>query len=205
MLLHVTTRIQGRKHDDLLQTVGGRGFPSFFALDASGEVIGRHQGTRDAAGFAATMQDATAFVALRRKANAGDKAAQVDYLIARARFGNVDVDAFRAEIGKLEMTQEQTQAYRSVLANAMYDRVQATAVGKAFLQMEKDGLVPDDGSKRPRFYYQIFRYAAAKKDVPLMERARAEVSKAWSANPRYKTLLASLERQIENAKKEAEG
>lgn len=204
MLLHVTTRIQGRKHDDLLQTVGGRGFPSFFVLDASGEVVGQHQGTRDVAGFAATMQDAAAFVALRRKANAGDEAAHVDYLIARARFGNVDVDAFRAEIGKLEMTQEQRQAYQGVLANAMYDQVQATAVGKAFLQMEKDGLVPD-GSKRPRFYYQIFRFAAVKKDVPLMERARAEVKKAWGANPRYKTLLANLERQIEKAKKEAGG
>jgi len=205
MLLHVTTRIEGRKHDDLLQTVGGRGFPSFFVLDASGEVIGQHRGTRDVAGFAATMQDAAAFVALRQKAAAGDKAAQVDYLIAQARFGKVDVDAFRAGIAKLEMTKEQKQTYQAVLANAMYDEVQATAVGKAFLQIEKDGLVPDDRSKRPMFYYQIFRYAAVKKDVPLMERAQAEVKKAWCANPRYKTLLANLERQIESAKKEAEG
>ena len=51
MLLHVTTHIKDRKHDDLLGTVGGRGFPSFFVLDKDGSVLGQHMGPRDAASF----------------------------------------------------------------------------------------------------------------------------------------------------------
>ena len=44
-MLHITTRIEGKKHDDLLTEKSDRPvFPSFLFLDAKGEVIARHNG-----------------------------------------------------------------------------------------------------------------------------------------------------------------
>jgi hypothetical protein len=200
MFLHVTTRIEGRKHDGLLSEVGGRGFPSFFIMEGDGSVVGQVKGPRSVEAFDNAVKDGKAFVALRAKAKSGDKAAQVDFLLARARIGQVDVDKLQEEAKNLKMTPAQEKEYKGLIANRMMNRERTRAVGKAFVAMEKKGFIPGEDYPRASFYYAIFQYAELEKDVKLMEHSHAEVEKVWSKNPRYGTYLKQMRDKIAKAK-----
>ena len=39
MFLHITSRVPGRKDDDLLQKIGGSGFPTMVVMNAAGDVL----------------------------------------------------------------------------------------------------------------------------------------------------------------------
>jgi hypothetical protein len=200
MFLHITTRIEGRKDEGLFSEVGGRGFPSFFVLDAEGNVLAQHQKARTAEGFAETMNEAQEFIDLRKKAEAGDAAAKIDYLFARVRMGQLSADEMKAEAKSLNMSDEQRKTFRALVANSMMDEVQTKAVGKAFLEMEKEGYIPDDPRKRPNFYNSIFQYASLIEDVALMERSFKGLEDALRDEPRAAAYLNSLRDKVEKAK-----
>jgi len=204
--LHVTTHLEGRKHEDLFNQLGGRGFPTFFILDSEGKVVGQ-VGERTIEGFTATAKAAQEFVELEKKAAAGDKAALFDVALARARMGQLTASELTATLGKLgQLTAEQEKEYKGVLAGLLMEEVQRTAVGDRFLQMEKDGLVPTDEQQRGMFYYNIWNAAAYRKDVQNAERALTQLRELWAGNDRYKAFLANCEKQRaamqEGAKKE---
>jgi len=207
MFMHITTHLEGRKHDDLLSQVGGRGFPSFFILDAEGRVVGQHNGDRTVEGFAATAKAATDFVALEEKAAKGDKAALFEVTLARARMGQLTASDLTATLGKMgRLTAEQETEYKGVLAGLLMEEVQRTAVGDRYLQMEKDGLVPTDEQQCGMFYYGIWTAAAYRKDAQTAEHALTQLRQVWGDNDRYKAFLANCEKQLaamkEGAKKE---
>jgi len=56
LFCHITTRIPGEPHDELLKEKGGRGFPTFWFLDPTGKVIGEPKG-RSVADFEATLKE----------------------------------------------------------------------------------------------------------------------------------------------------
>ncbi|MHC4958397.1 MAG: hypothetical protein ACYTGN_08465 [Planctomycetota bacterium] len=202
MFLHVTARIEGRKHDGLLNEVGGRGFPSFFIMEGDGSVVGQVKGQRSVDTFEKAVNDGKAFVALRAKAQSGDKAAQVDFLLARARIGQVDVDKLQEEAKSLKMTPAQEKEYKGLIANKMMNLERTRAVGKAFVAMEKKGFVPGEEFPRASFYYSIFQYADLEKDLKLMEHSYAEVEKVWSKSKRYEAYLKQMRDKIAKAKKD---
>ncbi|MHC4340064.1 MAG: hypothetical protein ACYSX0_07630 [Planctomycetota bacterium] len=201
MFLHITTRIEGRKYDDLLTQKGGRGWPSVLAMDADGNVVGQHSGPRTVDGFARTMRQAAEFVDLKAKAVAGDRKARIDCTLALARMGQLTRPKLEAAIGKLGvLSAEDKRAYQSVLADLMMDEIQRTAVGERFLEMERKGLVPTDPSKRATFFYAIWNNADFKGDIELMERSLRELKATWGGEPRYVTFLQGLERRLATAK-----
>lgn len=200
MFLHITTHIEGRKDEDLFSKVGGRGWPSFFVLDAEGNVLAKHSGPRTAEGFASTMNDAQKFVDLKTKAEAGDAAAKIDYLFARMRMGQLNADQMKAEAKGLEMSDEQRKTFRALVANSMMEEEQTKAVGKAFLKMEQEGYIPDDPRKRPMFFNSIFQYAVLTNDIPLMERSLKGLEEAVAGDRRYAGYLKSLHAKIDKAK-----
>lgn len=203
MFLHVTTRIEGRKDEDLFNKVGGRGFPSFFVLDSDGKVVAQHEGPRTAAAFAETIDKAKEFVTLRDKAKAGDAAAKVDYLFARVRMGQLSADEMKAEAKSLKMSDEQQKTYRGLLANVMMDDEQTKAVGKAFVEMQKNGYVPEDGRKQQAFYLAIFRYGNLLGDAAMMDGACNGLEKVWAGNPNGMQYLDTLRKEVEKAKEKA--
>jgi hypothetical protein len=50
MFLHITSRVPGRKDDDLLQKIGGSGFPTMVVMNAAGDVLTKPN-ARSLAGF----------------------------------------------------------------------------------------------------------------------------------------------------------
>ncbi|MHC4514972.1 MAG: hypothetical protein ACYS5W_14855 [Planctomycetota bacterium] len=90
MFLHVTTRLEDRKHDGLLKEKGFRGFPSLAFMDASGIVTARHAGQRDLEGLSKTAEKADAYLALRKKAESGDEVAGQHLFVQSLGLGHYD-------------------------------------------------------------------------------------------------------------------
>jgi len=199
--LHITTHIEGRKDEDLFGTLGGRGFPTFFFLDAKGDVVAQHDGPRSAEGFAATKEKAQEFIDLRNKAAAGDKAAKFKYTLARAGMGKLTVAELQKEIKGLGKLSDADQAtYRSALAELMVDEIQQTAVGERYAAMLKDGLVPSDAQKQVQFYWTIFGYAEYSKDVTLAGKALAGLKTAAAGEARYARALDNADQRYAKMK-----
>lgn len=197
MLLHVTTHIEGRKHDDLLQTVGGRGFPSFFMLDAEGAVIGSLGGERSVENFAKMASRAQEFLDLRAKAEAGDGPARIDYTLRRGELGQLDREALEKELKKLgKLSPEQEKTKKGVVANLMFDEIRKTAVGERFAAMHKEGLVPGGEEQRSSFYIEIMNYAEHRKDAKLFETALEEVRKIHGNNPQAAGFFANAQERL---------
>ena len=93
LLCHVTTGIKTDPHQDLLAKKGGQGFPYLVFLDAEGEVIAAHEGEQTVAGFREGLGKARAFLDLRKKAEAGDKAARFQVLETRYGQGTLTSEA----------------------------------------------------------------------------------------------------------------
>ena len=101
LFCHITTQIQGEKHADLLEQKGGQGFPHIVFMDAEGNVLAEHQGDRSADGFSKTGQKAKEFIALKAKAEKGDKAAKIDFIIAQLSMGQLKASEAEAKIKEL--------------------------------------------------------------------------------------------------------
>ncbi len=201
MFLHVTTRIDGRKYDDLLGEVGGTGFPSFFVLDRDGSVLAKHEGPRTVEAFRATAQSAREFTDLRKKAEAGDPQAKIEYTIKRAEMGQLERDELERQMKALgKLTPEQESKLKGALANLMVDEIMKTAAGEKFAKMHAEGLVPTDEQMRTNFYIAIMNYAEFKKDSGLFETALAGVREIHGDNPQAQRFFQQAEGRLEKLK-----
>jgi len=201
MFLHVTTHIEGRKYDDLLDTVGGRGFPSFFMLDQDGSVLAQHQGARSIEAFQETAGSAAEFLDLRTKAEAGDPAAKIDYTLKRAEMGQFTREELEKELKSLgKLSAEQEGKLRGVLANLMVDEIRKTALGERFAKMQAEGLVPAGEQQRTPFFIEILNYAEHKKDAALFESALEELRTMHGDNPQAARFFDQQEARLEKLK-----
>lgn len=60
LFAHITSRVDGRENDDLLERFGKNAFPTLLVLDAAGDLLGEHTaiGARNVRSFRATVEDA---------------------------------------------------------------------------------------------------------------------------------------------------
>ena len=89
------SRVKERPHDNLLGKYGFRGFPSFAILNAEGEKVGVPRG-RSVEAFEKAFADVARIAELKKKAAAGDEAAQ-------------------AELAKMEKTEELKKLLGSII------------------------------------------------------------------------------------------
>lgn len=196
--LHVTTRIPGRKHDDLLQKKGGRGFPYFCMLDAEGSVIAQHAGERTVEGFRKTAAAARRFVDLRTRAAAGDREAKIDFCLLRGQLGQIAFAEVEAELKPLgELSEDQTKVYRGLEADAMVKETLEIEVGKRFAAMLDEGLVPQSEEAASRFWHHIQVYAEATKDARLLRRYLEWARERFRDQPQARPFLESLAKRVE--------
>ncbi|HEX7900028.1 MAG TPA: hypothetical protein VF950_19835 [Planctomycetota bacterium] len=178
---NITTQVETDKHQDLLEKVGGEGFPHLVFMDSDGSVLATHEGARDAEGFAKTGGKAKAFVSLRDKAAAGDAAAKIDFLAAQMELGKVseeEADKRLKELGKLSPEQEKKfaalksgAAVKATLA-AIRDENGAEEAGRKFLEMKKAGRPEPLGDAEVQPYWILMMQVAEKqKDVATFEEA----------------------------------
>lgn len=183
LFLHITTKIEGYKDDDLLKRVGGRGFPHLVAMDADGKVLGSPPG-RSVADFR-TMNE---YFELKPKAEKGDANTKVEFFIRAIAMGDYkSLDDAKKHLATLKKVSKEQQAridegflvleiqdvLKPVSENRDRSKMQElqAAAGKTLLEMHKKGRVPKSDGLIGAFYSAILAHAEAVKDISAFEEA----------------------------------
>lgn len=206
LFCHITTRIEGEKHGDLLEKKGGQGFPHIVFMDSDGNVLAEHEMDRTAEAFAKTGQKARDFITLKAKADKGDKAAKIDFTIAQLSMGQItsaEAEKKIKEAGK--PTAEQLARLDGELVNAVVMGIMksvdsddaAKVAGKKFYDMEKASKPGPTGDQPMQPYYILMMGAAeAAKDVAVFEKALKILKGKFGDNPNAKRFFEANERKL---------
>lgn len=209
LLCHITTQVEGDKHQTLLRDKGGRGFPHLVFLDAEGNVLAT-QGDRSVAGFRKTQAAIGAYDALSKKLAAGDKAVAADLLLAGIDLGKVKFEEAKATAGGLGKLNAETQKKVDVallnleVADAMSTvRSQEAAIeaGKKFATMLDAGRVPEGNAAR-NFFMMILQAKEAEKDAAGYEKALNSLKKAFGDDQRMKRAIEQADAKLKQLKGE---
>lgn len=211
LFCHITTQIEGEKHGDLLQAKGGQGFPHIVFMDAEGKVLAEHQGERSADGFGKTGQKAKDYLTLKAKADKGDKAAAIDFVILQLSMGQLqkaEAERKLKEAGPL--SKEQQARFEGELVNAdvmetmkgVQSEEAAKAAGKKFYEAEKAGKPGPTGEQAMQPYYILMmRHASDAKDAVIFEKALTLLKAKFGTNPQAKRFFEANEKLLEELKK----
>ncbi|NUN52670.1 MAG: hypothetical protein HUU06_07780 [Planctomycetaceae bacterium] len=211
LLCHITTRIEGKKDDDLLGRKGGGGFPYIVALDAEGRVTATLEGGRDVAGFTEMMKKGAEYAAKKAKADL-PAAEALELFLFDVEVGNLDLAGAREAAAKMK---DLSDDQRKRVAGALLDKEigavlegirkgtpeEKQAAGKAFAEMWKAGAEPDpDGRSFQPYYILMLDHAEATKDVALFEKALGVVRGKFGDNPQAAGFFQKQDERLKKMK-----
>jgi hypothetical protein len=180
MFCHITTMIQGEKHGNLLEEKKGEGWPHFVFMDGEGALLAIHEDEPSAAGFTRTGEKVKTFSALKEKAAKGDKAAQVDLLLAELEMGQVSPADAEKKFKEAKPTKEQEAKFSGLLVNAsvlkdveaLENKDQEKALAKKFYDRFKEGKPgPTSDQAMQPYYVLTITHAEEQKDAQTFEAA----------------------------------
>jgi len=207
--LHVTTRIDGRKDEDLLFDVGGSEFPTIVFLDADGEVIGRHDmGDNSVPALERTAAKVERCLELAKRLKS-DARVRADLEIARCELGLIEYFDLESELEGLTLTPDQQKAVATLGAdNSVWEMTQVLRrvrdeaareqAVEEFLALYRAGHHPARASNRAVYWDLLADHAVAAKDAALLGDALAALKELHGPTPsrRAKTRLAQLEAKL---------
>jgi hypothetical protein len=212
MFAHVTTRIEGRKHEGLLSEKGFRGFPSLAALDEKGDIIAKLSGNRDVAGFEAMMASGAQFMEVRGKA---EKTLDDEVFLLKhdISMGNAKLADAKDRVAKLEgLSDEQQQEIDALLTDleiqdAMGNpssredaEILAKAAAKKFADMWAAGREPTSDEAFQPFFILMLDHAEREGDADLFERALGKLKEKFGDNPRAARFFDAQNGRLEKLK-----
>jgi hypothetical protein len=198
LFLHVSTRLKTREHDGLFGDKGFTGFPSLAFTDAKGDIIARHASARDLPSLDKTAGMATAYLALRDKAAAGDPAARQHLFVADLGLGHYDFSRGSLRLAAMpDMPAALRQKAEQNLIDVQYKEIstrlrrspsqQRTEAIKAFNAMNveffKAGRLPS-GYQGNSVILGTMNAAFADQDIELYEAALAAYKQRHADSPR---------------------
>jgi hypothetical protein len=212
LFCHITTQIQGEKHANLLEEKGGEGWPHIVFMDAEGNVLAVHEADRSAEGFSKTGEKAKSFVSLKAKAEKGDKAAKIDFLVLQLSLGQIKPEEAEKKIKDAgPITKEQKAKLDGELTNAsvlasvkgISDEEGAKALGKKFYEMQKAGKAGPTSEQALQPYYILMMNAADElKDGKTFEAALKALKAKFGDTPQAKKFFEAKEKRLEELKGE---
>ena len=219
LFLHITTQIDGRKDEDLLGKVGGRGFPHLVAMDATGKLFGGPD-DRTVESFRKHMTLVGEYGSYKTKADKGDAAAKVEFFIRALKVGDFKkFDEAKNHLATLKNVSKEQKAEIDVLFIGLEvrDIIEPLAqnkdktkvaeltksVGKKLVEMDKAGRIPSTDDDFGAFYSVILTYAEQEKDIPLFEKGLDAIKERFG-DKLPKRFLAAKEKILEKMKEEKE-
>lgn len=209
--LHITTRIEGRKDEELFREKGGRGFPTMKFMDADGKVIGEPSG-RDVASFESSLTSLMVVTNLEKRIASGEKGLENELFLAKMRLGLFELEEAKTQLAGLkEFTKEQKAEIAVLMVNlevmdimkGVDSEEAAIAAGSKFNEMRKDGRIPT-GDAIGSYWSLIMTFAESKSDVDLFEKSLNALKEKYgaekSAKPFFDQKAAELKEMREAAK-----
>lgn len=218
MFCHITTRIKGHKHDDLLGSVGGRGFPTIVALDAKGGVLARGMGRSVEAW--GTMMDsakatATKLADLEKRIAKGDAKAKLELMSVQVDLGQVDLEkAEKTLASDMKLPSELKAKLEGIVNSKKIQNIlrsikrgqpdSITAAGRKLGKMVMSGMpMPKEMNLSMNAFYLGFLAGEKDKNIPLMEKCIAGMSKfKKSLRPGF---VDNLEKKLKAVKAAKDG
>lgn len=213
--LHVSTRLDGKKHEGLFKEKGFRGFPSFCVMDASGQVVAKHAGTRDVAGFTATVAKGKDYVALREAASSGDSVAKMQLFVKDLELGSMSFARGSLKFAVLEdeMPARLQREAKAHLATLLFNEIQAGLIAKSRAGMDRAEYMHEYETTMLEFFESgnipagyaansvlstVFRVAQKRKDTELFAKALDVFKARFEGDQYYGRRIAQYERQLES-------
>lgn len=208
LLLHVTSRVDGEPHGNLLREKSFSAFPTLCLLSPDGDVLATILEAEQRTVPAFTMLHARARTVfdLRGKAKGGDPAAAKDLFLAE-----LDLDL---------LTMAQAQERAATVALNEPERVHVAArltdlevrdllarsrdlgtakVEATIAEMARAGRRPTEATAES-FWWTTLTFAANKRDAALAESAHDELARRFGRDKRYEKMLPRWRKLLEQAK-----
>ncbi|MBK8099817.1 MAG: thioredoxin family protein [Planctomycetes bacterium] len=208
LLLHVTSRVDGEPHGNLLRDKGFAAFPTLCLLSPEGDVLATilEAEQRTVPAFNALHARARTVFDLRGKAKGGDRAAAKDLFLAELdldllTIGQVQERAAAVSLNEPEKVHVAARLtdleVRELLARS---RDLGTAKVEALIaEMARAGRRPTAATAES-FWWTTLTYAANKRDAALAQSAYDELSRRFGRDKRYEKMLPRWRKLLEQAK-----
>jgi hypothetical protein len=214
LFCHITSHVPTDKHHDLLEKAGGQGFPHIVFMDSEGKVLAEHDGPRDPDAFAKTGEKAKSFLALKAKAEKGDKAAQVDYALAALELGQIKAAEAREKLKghKLSKAQDEklaellvTAEVKEIMETVTNDEATQNAAAKKFHEMKKAGKpAPADDRLVQPYWILMMNWAEDEKNAALFEECLKALKAKFADNPQAQNFFKAKEAKLKELKEGSE-
>jgi hypothetical protein len=210
MFCHITTMIQGEKHGNLLEEKKGEGWPHFVFMDADGALLAIHEDEPSAGGFTRTGEKVKAFASLKEKAAKGDKAAQVDFILAQMEMGQLSPADAEKKFKEAKPTKEQEEKFASMLVNAsvmadvqaLENKDQEKALAKKFYDRFKEGkAAPTSEQAMQPYFVLVLTHAEGEKDAKTFEAALKLLKDKFGKVEAAKDFFEEKEKKLAELKK----
>jgi len=176
-------------------------------LDDAGEVVAKHAGERTIPEFEKTVARAVFYIDARKKAEAGDKSAGIDFAIAKLELGTLTADDAKKKIAELGAPTAEQQAHLDgillnleVTAIAKAAGTDRASAGRKFVEMKKAGRIPTGATEIIVFWDAILQNAAAQKDIAGFEEALGKLKEKLGSNPNKKPFFDKQEAELKKMK-----
>ena len=180
-------------------------------MDANGEVMQQvpYEGFSVGA-FEKAGEKAKEFVALKKKADGGDRDAKLKILTTWLEWGTVSIKkakTLKSEIHNLtkDETEKLDKAFvaleiKQIMTGLTRDRKTWVAAGKKFYALSKDNKLPADKKTAFSFWYLIIIYAEDEKDIKVFETRLKTFKDDFGDSPRNQRLIENWEKTLEELK-----
>ncbi len=207
---NIMSHVATDKDQDLLEKVGGQGFPHIVFMDAEGKVLAEHESERSAAAFGKTGEKARSFLSLKAKAEKGDKAAQVENALAQLELGQIKAAEAKERLKGRTLSKEQQAKLdglasgaevKEILETVTQDEETQNAAAKKFLAMKKAGKpAPSDDRLAQPYWILMMNCAEDEKDAALFEECLKALKARFGDNPRAQNFFKAKEEALEKLK-----
>jgi hypothetical protein len=218
--LHVTTYIEGRKGDNLLsKKMDDAKWPTVMILDGTGEpllTITRADASlwgragMPVSVYAKKLDACERYVALAKRAAAGDKSVKVDLAVAGVRIGKLKLAALDKAVAGVKLTPEQAKVVAQARVNAICDRLVARTVGRyipeeqkriadALIRIYRAGTHPTSDS-RGTYWWVVAKRGQETGDIAMMEDGRRGIRASPGGGWQLQGFLDQLEADLEARK-----
>ena len=210
LFLHITSRVEGEPHPDLMSEKGGLGWPFVSYLSETGEVMAQQSYSKmEVAGFEETLaDDVQAYSVLAKKAASGDVQAQAEFFMMRFELGTLSPAELEAALGKqgflsdkqvvrvrLKLLEVETQ---SILKGIDYNAPETFGPYAAkLLALQKRVGLPE-GAAGINPWLVVLEDAYTRKDAPVFEMAFTALKAAGMRNDRF---VQQRQKQLDEIKK----
>lgn len=198
LFCHITSQVETDSHQNLLSEKGGQGFPHFAIMNASGDVLKIHQGSRDVAGFTASVNEAAQTNAKLKELTAKaktDKAAAKELFFLKLELGHLGYEAAKKQAGELTLTDDEKAGLKGQLASLRVNDILSKIETRddfmkiatpKFVEMANNGEIPSNEALLQPFWISQMDWAEQEKDVKVFKRALEALEAAFGDNPRAK-------------------